>query len=72
MKKISSFFIAIIIFLIIVVIYNNYLTQQIVKNKEKLYYLTNDYKFNSLEAAKACLTDSNTDKNILVLGSSEL
>ena len=68
MKKTISFMIAIIIFVIIVIIYNNILNNNIQNSKQNLYYMIDDVKFNTIEAAKYCLKND----SILVLGSSEL
>lgn len=71
MKRIVAFIVAIILFIGIVIGYNLYLDKQIETNKNKLYYLLGDEKFNSIESAKLCLNSKNSD-NILLLGSSEL
>ncbi len=71
MKKIIAFTVAVVIFIGFLVIYNYKLDEFIASNKNNLYYLVGDEKFNSLEAAKACLNNKESD-SILVLGSSEL
>lgn len=71
MKKIYAFLVAIIIFVIIICCYNYRLDIIIGKNKENLYYILDDKKFNSLEAAQFCLNNKES-KSVLVLGSSEL
>jgi len=71
MKKISAFIIAIIVFCIIVIVYNVSLNYAIGENINELYYILDDRKFNSLEAAEVCLNNKKSD-NVLVLGSSEL
>ena len=71
MKKIIAFTVAVVIFIGFLVIYNYKLDEFIASNKNNLYYLVGDEKFNSLEATKACLNNKESD-SILVLGSSEL
>ena len=71
MKKIYAFIVAVILFFIIISSYNISLNYVIGKNINKLYYMLDDRKFNSIESAKACLKNENSN-NILVLGSSEL
>lgn len=71
MKRIVAFIVAIILFIGIVIGYNLYLDKQIEINKNSLYYLISDGKFNSIEVAKVCLDNKDSD-SILLLGSSEL
>lgn len=71
MKKVLAFILALIIFLVVANSYNHVLEKQIGDYKNTLYYLISDDKFNSIEAAKVCLNNKDSD-NILVLGSSEL
>ena len=69
MKKISAFLVSIIVFVIVISIYNHRLNTKIEQNKDRLYYMVYDLKFNNIQAAEACLKNQNS---ILVLGSSEL